>query len=162
MKGPEGTITKNNSWHHWWLATAVLFSDHWWLPKAINVDAGHQDVKVEFLHPHRPTANAHPKHGRRDVCFCRVKDFPLKLTGMAFPLLSSRTRELYSAAPDITGFIQRGPVWHPCPMPKSYRSDKNEISNSTDLLYSHRIENSSVVVTGSPILTLTSTLNSLC
>lgn len=78
VKGPEGTITKitlDSIEDGDWLA--VVYDDHWWLAKAIDVGAEHKDVKVEFMHPHGPTANAHPKHGRRDVCFCPVKDILL-------------------------------------------------------------------------------------
>ncbi|KAJ4919008.1 hypothetical protein JOQ06_027776, partial [Pogonophryne albipinna] len=59
LKGPEGTVTvttvsslNNGDW------LAVVYDDHWWLAKTIAVDTEHQDVKVEFLHPHGPTAKS--------------------------------------------------------------------------------------------------------
>lgn len=73
LKGPsvtkvERTIDSNVDGD--WLA--VVYDHHCWLAKAFNVDTEHQDVKAEFLHPPGSTANAHPKDGRRDVCFCPV------------------------------------------------------------------------------------------
>lgn len=113
LKGPEGAIvdiTINSIETGDWLA--VVYDDHWWLGKSIDVDIEPQDVKVEFMHPHGPTANFHPKHGRRDVCFCPLKDVLLKLTGTACPLQASRTRELYAIAPDVMDFIERRHVQH--------------------------------------------------
>lgn len=108
LKGLEGAIvniTIDSIEDGDWLA--VVYDDHWWLAKAIDVHNEHQDVKVEFLHPHGPTANVHPKRGRRDVCFCPFKDILLKLTSKASPFQSSCTRELYSIAPDVMDFIER-------------------------------------------------------
>ena len=87
-----------------WLT--VIYDDHWWLTKCLQLDREHQDVKVECMHPSGPTVNFHPKHGRRDVCFCLLKDILMKLTGSASPLQSSRTRELYSITPDVMDFIE--------------------------------------------------------
>ncbi|GAA6092441.1 uncharacterized protein LOC124051031 [Tachysurus ichikawai] len=113
LKGPEGAIvdiTINSIETGDWLA--VVYDDHWWLVKSIDVDIGHQDVKVEFMHPCGPTANFHPKHGRRDVCFCPLKYVLLKLTGTACPLQVSRTTELYAIALDVIDFIERRHVQH--------------------------------------------------
>lgn len=107
LRGPEGTtieITVDSIENGDWLA--VVYDENWWLAKAISVDTEHQDVKLEFQHPHGPTAHFHPKHGRRDVCFCPVKDILVKLMGKASPLQSSRTRELYSIAHDVMDFIE--------------------------------------------------------
>lgn len=76
LKGPEGTVTvmtvsslNNGDW------LAVVYDGHWWLAKSIAVDTEQQqDVKVEFLHPHGPTAKYQPKLLARDVCFCPVED----------------------------------------------------------------------------------------
>uniref|UniRef100_A0A1A8AUJ8 Uncharacterized protein n=1 Tax=Nothobranchius furzeri TaxID=105023 RepID=A0A1A8AUJ8_NOTFU len=87
-----------------WLA--VVCDDHWWLAKTIAVDLEHQDVEVEFLHPHGPTAKVKPKHGRNDVCFCPVKDIIVKPMGKASPV-QSRTREIYNIVPDVIDFIDR-------------------------------------------------------
>ena len=90
LKVPEGAnvdITINSIETGDWLA--LVYDDHWWLGTSIDVDIEHQDVKVEFMHPRGPTANFHPKHGRRDVCFCPVNDVLLKLTGTACPLQAS-------------------------------------------------------------------------
>ncbi|KAI9525215.1 hypothetical protein NQZ68_009895 [Dissostichus eleginoides] len=107
LKGPEGTVTvttvsslNNGDW------LAVVYDDHWWLAKTIAVDTEHQDVKVEFLHPHGPTAKVKPKCGKKDVCFCPVQDIIVKLMGNASPV-QSRTREIYSIAPDVMDFIER-------------------------------------------------------
>lgn len=108
LKGPEGAINGIETGD--WLA--VVYDDHWWLGKSIDVDIEHQDVKVEFMPPRGPTANFYPKHGRRDVCFCPVKDVLLKLTGTACPLQASWTRELYAIAPDVMDFIERRHVQH--------------------------------------------------
>ena len=107
FRSPDGTvvdITINNIDKGDWLA--VIYDDHWWLAKCLQIDREHQDLKVEFMHPCGPTANFHPKHGRRDVCFCPLKDILMKLTGSASPLQSSRTRELYSITPDVMDFIE--------------------------------------------------------
>ena len=64
-----------------WLA--VVYDGHWWLAKTIAVDTEHHDVKVEFLHPHGPTANYQPKLLTKDVCFCPVEDIIVKLMGNA-------------------------------------------------------------------------------
>lgn len=77
---------------------AVIYDDHWWLAESMDVDKEHQGVRVEFIHPCGPTANVHPKHGRRDVCFCSINNILLKLTGKASPLQISRIRELYTVA----------------------------------------------------------------
>lgn len=69
-----------------WLA--VVYDDRWWLAKIIAVDIEHQDVKVEFLHPHGPTAKVQPKLGRKDVYFCPVEDIIVKLMGKASPVQS--------------------------------------------------------------------------
>ncbi|KAI4785365.1 hypothetical protein KUCAC02_037808 [Chaenocephalus aceratus] len=107
LKGPEGTVTvttvsslNNGDW------LAVVYDDHWWLAKTIAVDTEHQDVKVEFLHPHGPTAKVKPKCGKKDVCFCPVQDIIVKLMGNASPV-QSRTREIHSIAPDVVDFIER-------------------------------------------------------
>uniref|UniRef100_A0A1A8PVR2 Uncharacterized protein n=2 Tax=Nothobranchius rachovii TaxID=451742 RepID=A0A1A8PVR2_9TELE len=107
VKGPEGTIkvTTVGGLHEGdWLA--VVYDDHWWLAKTIAVDLEHQDVEVEFLHPHGPTEKVKPKHGRKDVCFCLVKDIIVKLMGKASPV-QSRTREIYNIVPDVMDFIDR-------------------------------------------------------
>jgi len=113
LKGPEGTITvttvsslNNGDW------LAVVYDDHWWLAKTVAVDTEHQDVKVEFLHPHGPTAKVQPKLGRKDVCFCPVEDIIVKLMGNASPV-QSRTQEIYSIAPDVMDFIEREHVRRP-------------------------------------------------
>ena len=113
LKSPEGAIvdiTINSIETGDWLA--VVYDDHWCLGKSIDVDIENQDVKVEFMHPRGPTAHFHPKCGRRDVCFCPVKDVLLKLTGTACPLQASRTRELYAIAPDVMDFIEHRHVQH--------------------------------------------------
>ncbi|CAJ1066393.1 hypothetical protein KUCAC02_023480 [Xyrichtys novacula] len=107
LKGPEGTVqvpTVSSLNNGDWLA--VVYDDHWWLAKTIAVDTEHQDVKVEFLHPHGPTARVQPKCGRKDVCFCPIQDIIVKLIGNASPV-QSRTREIYSIAPDVIDFIER-------------------------------------------------------
>nr|XP_054592211.1 uncharacterized protein LOC129157084 [Nothobranchius furzeri]XP_054592212.1 uncharacterized protein LOC129157084 [Nothobranchius furzeri]XP_054592213.1 uncharacterized protein LOC129157084 [Nothobranchius furzeri]XP_054592214.1 uncharacterized protein LOC129157084 [Nothobranchius furzeri] len=107
LKGPEGTIkvTTVGGLHEGdWLA--VVYDNHWWLAKTIAVDLEHQDVEVEFLHPHGPTEKVKPKHGRKDVCFCPVKDIIVKLMGKASPV-QSRTREIYNIVPDVMDFIDR-------------------------------------------------------
>ncbi|CAL8405529.1 unnamed protein product [Arctogadus glacialis] len=107
LKGPEGTVTvttvsslNNGDW------LAVVYDGHWWLAKTIAVDTEHHDVKVEFLHPHGPTANYQPKLLTKDVCFCPVEDIIVKLMGNASPV-KLRTREIYSIAPDVMDFIER-------------------------------------------------------
>ncbi|KAJ8394331.1 hypothetical protein AAFF_G00047380 [Aldrovandia affinis] len=104
LRGPEGTTTEitidtieNGDW-------LVVYDEHWWLAKAIDVNTEHQDVKVEFLHPHGPTAHFHP--GRKDVCFCPIADILVKLHGKASPLQSSCTRELFNMGPDVMDFIE--------------------------------------------------------
>ena len=106
VKGPKGTIVKisiDSIKERDWLA--VVYDDHWWLAKAMDVDSEHQDVRVEFMRPCGPTANVHPKRGRKDVCFCPITDILLKLTGKASPLQLSH-RELYSVAPEVMDFIE--------------------------------------------------------
>ncbi|XP_026051822.1 uncharacterized protein LOC113038532 [Carassius auratus] len=107
LKSPEGTVTvttvsslNNGDW------LAVVYDDHWWLAKTIAVDTEHQDLKVEFLHPHGPTAKYQPKLLTKDVCFCPVKDIIVKLMGIASPV-KLRKREIYSIAPDVMDFIER-------------------------------------------------------
>lgn len=85
---------------------AVVYDDHWWLAKTIAVATEHQDVKVEFLHPHGPTAKYQPKLLTKDVCFCPVKDIIVELMGNASPV-KLRKREIYSIAPDMMDFIER-------------------------------------------------------
>ena len=107
FRGPDGTvvdITITNIDKGDWLT--VIYDDHWWLTKCLQLDREHQDVKVECMHPSGPTVNFHPKHGRRDVCFCPLKDIVMTLTGTTSPLQSSRTRELYSITPDVMDFIE--------------------------------------------------------
>lgn len=106
LKGPEGTVTvmtvsslNNGDW------LAVVYDGHWWLAKSIAVDTEQQDVKVEFLHPHGPTAKYQPKLLTKDVCFCPVEDMIVKLMGNASPV-QLRAREIYSIAPDVMDFIE--------------------------------------------------------
>ena len=105
-ESPEGTVKvttfsslNNGDW------LAVVYDGHWWLAKTIAVDTEHHDVKVEFLHPHGPTANYQPKLLTKDVCFCPVEDIIVKLMGNASPV-KLRTREIYSIAPDVMDFIE--------------------------------------------------------
>lgn len=68
LKGPEGAmivITVSSLNNGDWLA--VVYDDQWWLAKTIAVDTEHQDVKVEFLHPHGPTVKVKPKLGGMSV-----------------------------------------------------------------------------------------------
>ncbi|CAM4569605.1 unnamed protein product [Leuciscus chuanchicus] len=78
----------------------------WRRTKTIAVDTEHQDVKVEFLHPHGPTAKCQPKLLTKDVCFCPVEDIIVKLMGNASPV-KLRKQEIYSIAPDVMDFIER-------------------------------------------------------
>ncbi len=53
---PEGVHTKIVADHincGDWLA--VIYDKNWWLAKVITMDTHHQDVKVEFFHPHGPS-----------------------------------------------------------------------------------------------------------
>ena len=104
-ESPEGTVKvttfsslNNGDW------LAVVYDGHWWLAKTIAVDTEHHDVKVEFLHPHGPTANYQPKLLTKDVCFCPVEAIA-KLMGNASPV-QLITREIYSIAPDVMDFIE--------------------------------------------------------
>ncbi|KAI4798801.1 hypothetical protein KUCAC02_020486 [Chaenocephalus aceratus] len=56
--GPDGTMTD--------LSAEVVHCGDW-----LAVDAPHQDVKVEFFHPHGPNTRFYPKEveGGKDMCF---------------------------------------------------------------------------------------------
>ena len=125
LKGPEGTVTvmtvsslNNGDW------LAVVYGDHWWLAKSIAVDTEHQDVTVEFLHPHGLTAKYQPKLLTKDVCFCPVEDIIVKLMGNASPV-QLRTGEIYSIAPDMTSLSMC--MSDACCSRHKRRLDKNEI-----------------------------------
>ncbi|XP_072099484.1 uncharacterized protein [Mobula birostris] len=88
-----------------WLA--VIYDQNWWLAKAVTVDAHHQDVQVEFFHPHGPNMRFHPKPGGKDMCFVPVEDILVKLMEPSSPGCGSRTREIYHLSAEVMDFIEK-------------------------------------------------------
>lgn len=107
QSGPDGTTTDISAGVincGDWLA--VIYDQNWWLAKAVTVDAHHQDVQVEFFHPHGPNTRFHPKPGGKDMCFVPVEDILVKLMEPSSPGRASRTREIYHLSAEVMDFIE--------------------------------------------------------
>ncbi|KAI4788917.1 hypothetical protein KUCAC02_002002 [Chaenocephalus aceratus] len=80
--GPDGTMTDLSAdVVHCGDWLAVIYDKNWWIAKAVTVDAPHQDVKVEFFHPHGPNTRFYPKEveGGKDMCFIPFDHILVKL-----------------------------------------------------------------------------------
>lgn len=95
-----------------WLA--VIYDNNWWLGKAVMVDAQHEDVQVEFFHPHGPNTRFSPKQveGRRDMCFIPFEHILVKLVEPSAPGRASRTREIYSLSNEVMDYIEKKHIHH--------------------------------------------------
>ena len=112
-KSPEGAVTdlSADAVHSGdWLA--VIYDQNWWLAKAVTVDAHHQDVEVEFFHPHGPNTQFHPKGGGKDSCFIPLDHILVKLEGSSSPGRASRTRAIYNLSPEVMDFIEEKHIHH--------------------------------------------------
>ena len=108
--GPDGTVTdvsasaiNSGDW------LAVIYDQNWWLAKAIAVDGHHQDVQVEFFHPHGPSTRFHPK-SKKDQCFIPLDNILVKLLGPSTPGRASRTRDIYQLSDEVMDFIEEAHI----------------------------------------------------
>ncbi|XP_063074360.1 uncharacterized protein LOC134464949 [Engraulis encrasicolus] len=106
-RGPIGTVTnlteevlQSGDW------LADVYDQHWWLARAVTVDSDHQDVKVEFFHPHGPTTQFFPCRGGKDMCFVPFNNVLVKLEEPSTPVRTSRRREIYHLPAEVMDFIE--------------------------------------------------------
>lgn len=114
--GPDGTVTdlSTDVIHSGdWLA--VIYDQNFWLAKAVTVDAHHQDVEVEFFHPHGPNTRFYPKGGGKDMCFIPFDHILVKLVEPSSPGRASRTREIYNLSAEVIDFIEERHSHHILP-----------------------------------------------
>lgn len=112
--GPDGTDLSADVVHCGdWLA--VIYDQNWWLAKAVTVDPHHQDVEVEFFHPHGPNTRFYPKGGGKDMCFIPFDHILVKLVEPSSPGSISRTREIYNLSAEIMDFIEEKHIHHILP-----------------------------------------------
>ncbi|KAI4809307.1 hypothetical protein KUCAC02_018207, partial [Chaenocephalus aceratus] len=113
--GPDGTmIDLSADVVHCGDWLAVISDQNWWLAKAVTVDALHQDVKVEFFHPHGPNTRFYPKEveGGKDMCFIPFDHILVKLVEPSSPGRASRTREIYNLSAEVMDFIEEKHIHH--------------------------------------------------
>ncbi|KAI4829181.1 hypothetical protein KUCAC02_023241 [Chaenocephalus aceratus] len=113
--GPDGTMTDLSAdVVHCGDWLAVIYDQNWWLAKAVTVDAPHQDVKVEFFHPHGPNTRFYPKEveGGKDMCFIPFDHILVKLVEPSSPGRASRTREIYNLSAEVMDFIEEKHLHH--------------------------------------------------
>ncbi|XP_023198385.1 uncharacterized protein LOC111610110 [Xiphophorus maculatus] len=106
-KTPKGTTTlidpcdvQSEDW------LVVMYDGKWWLAKALQIDKEHEDVQVEFFHPHGPTLSFKQKQGRRDICFVPFSDVLVRLRKPSSPVRTSSTRGVYRISPAVMDFIE--------------------------------------------------------
>ncbi|XP_023181359.1 uncharacterized protein LOC111605902 [Xiphophorus maculatus] len=106
-KTPKGTTTlidpcdvQSEDW------LVVMYDGKWWLAKALQIDKEHEDVQVEFFHPHGPTLSFKQKQGRRDICFVPFSDVLVRLRKPSSPVHTSSTRGVYRISPAVMDFIE--------------------------------------------------------